>query len=350
MPDRTLQLRRIEFEKRRMRRELRRRKRQPLRGGVDDERQLWRDYRVDAERLRFESWRRASAADQQRSGQSWPFIEPPPGDSCDDSQRQHFISHRYFHPTVQQPFNHNTISAFFPSLERRDSTNSDKAHHLPEHRNSDEENSSYPSLPPPPPPLAFSTPPPSCPSTPTHRALAVTPRRERTSALSQQAVMEEEEKEEWKVPRLDLDDIWSDATLPGSSCGGAAADLSLASTQEQLGQQQRRQLRQQRCSTPTDVNPHRSPVAARENQLSAAGSSSVRSVGCDTGDLVLPRAEVASRRLVSDWGGGGDYLPTGIQTSRELTTSPAGPLSASRVFVRRAYSADQMAEINSILR
>jgi hypothetical protein len=155
-----------------------------------------------------------------------------------------------------------------------------------------------------------------------------------------------EEEGEWevRVPRLDLEDIWSDATLP-SSCKGdgnaAGADLSLASTQEQ------------QISCDKEPNPPPPPDDMiysdryRRTVNNEQGLSSVRSIGCDTGDLgALPRT--TNERWQQGWGGGDVQTSLSCRQSADVAGQEEDQLSHATI--RRAYSVDHMAEINNILR
>ena len=400
-PDRTLQLRRVEFEKRRMRRELRRRKQHRLRDGGEEEEEaggwerITRSRRLGGseESLRFEPRLSAEVASAARQT-CWPFIEGPPSD-------RNFSDRPYLqHGDHRQTYHHNNISAFFP-LDRRDSGNNqnmmtssrgdnDRLHNP--HHHSEDDNSSYPSLPPPPPPQH--SPPPPCPSTPSHRAAG----GGRYGSLRQpvdrgEGFRVQKEEEEWadRVPRLDLEDIWSDATLPSSQGGGvdaynAAADLSLASTQQcrsPIGSRRSSNLPPPPQTMRSDRGRHFNSAAAvvdgEQGRISTpivGGFSSVRSVGCDTGDLGSTRTTRTDYRwgenMSLNWGGGGgggggdegDGLPAAVaesQTSRSYRRpSPprlgvggggGGALDTTEEpMIRRAYSVDQMAEISSILR
>jgi hypothetical protein len=326
LPDRTLHLRRIEFEKRRMRREIRRQKR---RHGERDnevlllERQRGGDRQPEADDSPVHDImpevRRLRCAD---GGQGWPFMEVSalPGGDFSSSDKGSWVHQ----PINNEPLfsggrrlqsGNRSISAFFPVKKERREV---RRRSLMSTGGEEGDSSSFPSLPPPP---VCSPPPPPCPATPAHH---------REGTLVQQP-------DKWgeKIPRLDLEDIWSDVTLPSQN--GGAADLSQTSTQQDNHHHQ--------SSSPSRLPPQSLPP------------SSVRSVGCDTGDLVMDSpvrrgdqwcGQGSRERIETPGGWVGDLSPLPEhQSSRSCRQPPTGGLSVTGGGgLRRALSA----ELSSILR
>jgi hypothetical protein len=319
LPDRTLHLRRIEFEKRRMRREIRRQKRrhgERDNGALLLERQRGGDRQPEADVEIMPEVRRLRCADG-----GWPFMEVSalPGGDFSSSDKGSWVHQPRTNISNEQPLfsgrrlqsGNRSISAFFPvkkerQIRRRSLMSGGE----------EGDSSSFPSLPPPP---VGSPPPPPCPATPAHH-------REGTTLVQQ--------PDKWgeKIPRLDLEDIWSDVTLPSQN--GGAADLSQTSTQQDNHNQP---------SSPSRLPPQCFPP------------SSVRSVGCDTGDLVFLDSPIrygdqGSRERIETSGGWvGDLSPLPEHQSSRSCRQPTtgGGLSVTGGGgLRRALSA----ELSSILR
>jgi hypothetical protein len=253
------------------------------------------------------------------SGQGWPFMEVSsalPGGDFSSSDKGSWVHQ----PISNEPLfsgrrlqsGNRSISAFFPVKKERQI----RRRSLMSTGGEEGDSSSFPSLPPP--PTGSPPPPPPCPATPAHH---------REGTLVQQP-------DTWgeKIPRLDLEDIWSDVTLPSQH--GGAADLSQTSTQQDNHNQP---------LSPSRLPQHFPP-------------SSVRSVGCDTGDLVMDspvrhgdqwNVQGSRERIETGWVGDLSPLPE-HQSSRSWRQPPTGGgLSVKGGGgLRRALSA----ELSSILR
>jgi hypothetical protein len=320
LPDRTLYLRRIEFEKRRMRREIRRQKRRH--GERDNEVLLLERQRGDrqpeADDEIMPEVRRLRCADG-----GWPFMEVSalPGGDFSSSDKGSWVHQPRTNISNEQPLfsgrrlqsGNRSISAFFPVKKERQEV---RRRSLMSTGGEEGDSSSFPSLPPPPPP---------CPATPAHHRAA-------------QGALEEtvQQPDTWgeKIPRLDLEDIWSDVTLPSQNGGGA--DLSQTSTQQ---------------------DNHHQPSSSSRLPPQCFPPSSVRSVGCDTGDLVMDSpvrhndqwyGQGSRERIETPGGWVGDLSPLPEhQSSRSCRQPPTGGLSVTGGGgLRRALSA----ELSSILR
>jgi hypothetical protein len=263
-------------------------------------------------------------------GQGWPFMEVSaiPGGEFSSSDKGSWVHHQPRMNISNEPLfsgrrlqsGNRSISAFFPvKKERRDV----RRRSLMSTGGEEGDSSSFPSLPPPP---AGSPPPPPCPATPAHHRAA-------QGALEGTGVQQPDKWGE-KIPRLDLEDIWSDVTLPSQN--GGAADLSQTSTQQDNHNQ---------TSSPSRLPPQCFPP------------SSVRSVGCDTGDLVMDSpvrhndqsyGQGSRERIETPGGWIGDLSPLPEnQSSRSCRQPPSGGLSVKGGGgLRRALSA----ELSSILR
>jgi hypothetical protein len=265
------------------------------------------------------------------SGQGWPFMEVSsalPGGDFSSSDKGSWVHHQPRTNISHEPLfsgkrlqsGSRSISAFFPVKKERQEV---RRRSLMSTGGEEGDSSSFPSLPPPP----ACSPPPPCPATPAHHRAA-------QGALEETAVQQPDKWGE-KIPRLDLEDIWSDVTLPSQNGGGA--DLSQTSTQQDNHHQ---------SSSPSRLPPQHFPP------------SSVRSVGCDTGDLVFLDSPVrhtdqwnvqGSRERIETPGGWvGDLSPLPEhQSSRSCRQPPTGGLSVrGGGGLRRALSA----ELSSILR
>jgi hypothetical protein len=260
------------------------------------------------------------------SGQGWPFMEVsalPGGDfsSSDKGSWVHQpINNEHLFSGRRLRSGNRSISAFFPVKKERQEI---RRRSLMSTGGEEGNSSSFPSLP----PLPACSPPPPCPATPAHHRAA-------QGALEETAVQQPDKWGE-KIPRLDLEDIWSDVTLPSQH--GGAADLSQTSTQQENHNQP---------SSPSRLPPQHFPP------------SSVRSVGCDTGDLGFldspvrhndQRCGQGSRERIETPGGWvGDLSPLPEhQSSRSWRQPPTGGLSVTGGGgLRRALSA----ELSSILR
>jgi len=314
--DRTLQLRRIEFEKRRMRKELKRRKqklRQTSSGGEDSlnaalehnmlERSL-PDDRWPFYAGRYDGDQRYADPDLDIKPRfndiNWQS-GPKHGQCNEPDRHSDYISRHSGDETSdltsgrgreQGEDNRNSISSFFPVGQ------------LSNRKVQSEDESSFPSLPP--------------PHTPSLPHPSPSPLPQDDNSLDSRV-----NKDDWKhsVPRLDLEDIWSDVTSRGHSVEVSMPSLHLAAF----------------AHLPEEGETYRSSLnILMQDPLkhNSVQSTTSRSVGCDTKDLGLPgKLNRLSDQVAQE---ASHCNPHSTQAFNPRSTEELNPLRSSTLDIRKS--------------